>query len=99
MRVFSVHEEVESSQDHIFSEISRWRLSSPSRASTVAIHCPSEAVAHLVTQAGSIGVSSRFETRLEGATSSSRSTFDVKGTNACSDDGCEEGRMILEDAV
>jgi hypothetical protein len=64
-----------------------------------AIHSPEDATTTRSTFEGSIGLSSRRETLLEGETSSSDISLDEEGEYVWSDEGCDEGRMRVDVGV
>ena len=64
----------------------------------VASHSPEEETTARSTREGSSIFSSLRETRLEGDTSNSENNFDEDGEYACNEDGCEEGRMSVDDS-
>jgi hypothetical protein len=98
MRVLRVHSPVELSHRHTFKCTSPRKDSSPSRESIVASHSPEEETTARSTREGSSIFSSLRETRLEGDTSKSENNFDEDGEYACNEDGCEEGRMSVDDS-
>lgn len=98
MRVLRVHCPIEVSHRHIFRWTSLWKDSSPSRESIVASHSPEEETTARSTRGGSSNFSSLRDMRLEGDTSNSENNFDEDGEYACNEDGCEEGRMSVDDS-
>jgi hypothetical protein len=99
MRVFSIQVPSFHSQNLIYTSCLSAVDKNAERESTVTSHLPVSSVTANSTRAYSSGVSSRLETRFEGETSISVKRRFREGENICSDEGCEEGRMILDDGL
>ena len=87
MRVFNIQKPDLRSHCQIFMYTSGLNESSPSRVSMVAIQSPESERTVRSTRAGCNGLSSRLDTRFDGDTSSSDSSFDDDGENVCNEDG------------
>jgi hypothetical protein len=98
MRVLRVHSPAGLSHRHIFKCTSPRKNSSPSRESIVASHSPVDETTANSTREGSSIFSSLRETRLEGDTSNSEIDLDEEGEYACNEEGCEDGRMSVDES-
>ena len=87
---------VDDSHRQNFRCMSIVKSSSFSRVSIVAIHSPDNDVATCSTREEAMGFSSRLETRLEGATSSSRMSEDEAGEYTWREEGCDDGKISVD---